>query len=136
MKEAAMAPANGRHAKGKNRALPKGKSSSSSFAQHKQNNTAVPAEQGTRTFVLGSNSSHFAGITKGSRGFGAPSTPDMPSASSIDPTRDLQRHRSSGYSSSSNWLKSTVPVDDAKSVNSYHDRHEKVRVIQVFLTPL
>jgi hypothetical protein len=104
--------------------------SNSPFAQLKQNSPPTSPEQRTSPSGRGRRPSPFAGITRGSHGFGAPSTPGgaLPRAG---PTQDRRRGLPSGRRS-----KSTVPVENSTSMSLYHDRYEKVLLILLFVAPL
>lgn len=71
------------------------------------------------------NASPFAGIAKGPGTFGSPSNLDgAVGSSSIDRSRD-PRHRPATESKTDGKLTS-IPVEDAKIMNSYHERYERV----------
>ncbi|KAJ9268400.1 hypothetical protein DTO212C5_5552 [Paecilomyces variotii] len=72
------------------------------------------------------NASPFAGIAKGPGTFGSPSNLDgAVGSSSIDRSRD-PRHRPATESKTDGKLTS-IPVEDAKIMNSYHERYERLK---------
>lgn len=90
--------------------------STSPFAQLKSN--GVTSQFGKPSL--------FPGAAHRSHAFGAPSLPHPAFGDSVDRNRDPRRRPAPQRPTPSKAAMSHVPVEDAKTINAYHERYEKV----------